>query len=120
MNTYQKKYIRNWFIAIFTIAFIAVNAWALITGIVAVKIVWAGVLVILCGWVVCACLYVFLAKQIYNFRLRGVCENDDELNVLKRYGWALHQGCLEAREYKNEMSEELAERFLSVKRPKWY
>ena len=120
MNTYQKKYIRNWLIAIFIIAFIAINAWALITGIVAVKIIWAGVLVLLGGWGVAACIYGFLAEQIYNFRLRGVCENDNELNFLKMYGWALHQGCLEAKEYKNEIDKELAERFLSVKRPKWY
>ena len=120
MNIYQKKYIRNWLIAISIIAFVILNAWALITGIVAVKILWAGVLVALGSWAMCACLYGFLAEQIYNFRLRGVCENDDELNVLKRYDWALHQGCLEAKEYENEMSKELAERFLSVKRPKWY
>jgi hypothetical protein len=120
MNTYQKKYIRNWLIAISIITFAILNAWALITGVVAVKILWAGILIISGSWAVCACLYGFLAEQIYNFRLRGVCENDDELNVLKRYDWALHQGCLEAKEYKNEMSEELAKRFLSVKRPKWY
>ena len=60
MNTYQKKYIRNWFIAIFTIAFIAINVWALITGVVAVKIIWAGVLVILGGWCLAACVYGFI------------------------------------------------------------
>jgi hypothetical protein len=120
MNTYQKKYIRNWLIAIFIIAFIAFNAWALIADIAIVKTVWLGVLVLFGVVSVGACLYGFLAEQIYNFRLRGVCKNDDELNALKRYGWALHQNVLEAKEYKNEMSKELAERFLAVKRPKWY
>ena len=120
MNIYQKKYIRNWLIVISIIAFIVLNFWALATGIEVVKTVWLGVLVLFGVVSVCACLYGFLAEQIYNFRLRGVCENDDELNFLKRYDWALHQGCLEARDYKNEIDKELAERFLAVKRPKWY
>ena len=120
MNTYQKKYIRNWLIAISIIAFIALNAWALIAGVAVIKAVWLSVLVLFGVVMVCACIYGFIAEQIYNFRLRGVCENDDELNFLRRYGWALHQGCLEAREYKNEIDKELAERFLAVKRPKWY
>ena len=120
MNTYQKKYIRNWLIAISIIAFVILNVWALITGIVAVKILWAGVLVILCAWCFVVCIYGFIAEQIYNFRLRGVYENDDELNFLKMYSWALHQGSLEAREYKNEIDKTLTEKFLSVKRPKWY
>ena len=119
MNTYQKKYIRNWFIAIFTIVFIAINAWALITGIVAVKIIWAGVLVLLGGWCVIACIYGFIAEQIYNFRLRGVCENDNELNFLKMYSWAFHQGKFTEDDFE-KYDRELVERFLSVKRPKWY
>ena len=119
MNTYQRKYIRNWLIAIFTIVFIAINAWALITGVVAVKIVWAGVLVILGSWAVCACIYGFIAEQIYNFRLRGVCENDNELNFLKMYSWAFHQGKFTEDDFE-KYDRELVERFLSVKRPKWY
>ena len=119
MNTYQKKYIRNWLIAISIIAFVILNVWALITGIVAVKILWAGVLVILCCWAVCACIYGFIAEQIYNFRLRGVCENDNELNFLKMYGWAFHQGKFTEDDF--EMyNRELVEKILSVKRPKWY
>ena len=47
MNIYQKKYIRNWLIAISIIAFAILNGWALITGVVAVKILWMGVLVAL-------------------------------------------------------------------------
>lgn len=120
MNTYQRKYIRNWFIAIFTIVFIAINAWALITGIVAVKIIWAGVLVLLGGWCVVACIYGFLAEQIYNFRLRGVCENDDELNFLKLYDWAFHQGSADENKFDTESDRRLVRKFLSVKRPKWY
>lgn len=120
MNIYQKKYIKNWLIAIFIIAFIALNFWALIAGVAAVKTVWLGVLVLFGVTMVCACIYGFIAEQIYNFRLRGVCENDDELNFLRRYSWALHQGCIEAGEYKNEIDKELVKRFLAVKRPKWY
>lgn len=120
MNTYQKKYIRNWLIAISIIAFAILNIWALIVGVAAVKILWTGVLIIVGVVAVCACFYDFFAGRIYNFRLRGVCENDDELNFLKRYDWALHQGILEAKEYEGEVSKELAEKFLSVKRPKWY
>lgn len=120
MNNYQKKYIRNWLIAVFAVLFAVFNIWALITGVVAVKIIWAGALVVLGVWALIVCAYGFVAEQVYNFRLRGVCENDDELNFLKVYGWALHQGCLEAREYKNEIEKELAERFLAVKRSKWY
>ena len=120
MNTYQKKYIRNWLITISIIAFIAINAWALIAGVAVIKAVWLGVLVLFSVVMVCACLYGFIAEQIYNFRLYGVCENDNELNALKRYGWALHQNVLEAKEYENEIDKVLVEKFLAVKRPKWY
>ena len=120
MNTYQKKYIRNWLIAIFIIAFIAINAWALITGVVAVKIIWAGVLVLLGSFAGCACIYGFIAEQIYNFRLRGVCENDKELDFLRLYDYSLHQGRMEESMFKTESDRLLARRFLSVKRPKWY
>ena len=120
MNTYQKKYIRNWLIAISIITFAILNFWALIGGVAAVKILWTGVLIIFGAWMVCACFYEFFAGQIYNFRLREVCENDDELNFLKRHDWELHQGIFEAREYENEVEKKLAEKFLSVKRPKWY
>lgn len=120
MNTYQKKYIRNWLIAISVIAFAILNIWALITGVVAIKILWAGVLVVLGTWALCACIYGFIAEQIYNFRLRGVCENDDELNFLKRNDWAFHQGTVDKMDFKYDADKELAERFLAVKRPKWY
>ena len=120
MNTYQKKYIRNWLIAISIIAFAIFNVWALITGVVAVKILWAGVLVLLCGWCLAACVYGFIAEQIYNFRLRGACENDNELNFLKMYGWAFHQGKFTKDDFVEKYDRELVERFLSVKRPKWY
>ena len=119
MNIYQKKYIRNWLIAISIITFAIFNFWALITGVVAVKILWMGVLIILGSWAVCACLYGFLAEQIYNFRLRGACENDNELNFLKMYGWAFHQGKFTEDDFE-KYDRELVERFLSVKRPKWY
>ena len=120
MNTYQKKYIRNWLIAIFIITFAVLNIWALITGIVAFKILWAGALVVLGAWALVACIYGFIAEQVYNFRLRGVCENDDELNFLKRNDWAFHQGTIDKMDFKYDADKELAERFLAVKRPKWY
>ena len=120
MNTYQKRYIRNWLIAIFTIAFVAINVWALITGIAAVKILWAGVLVLIGGWFLVACVYGFIAELIYNFRLRGVCENDNELNFLRLYDYSLHQGRMEESMFKTESDRLLARKFLSVKRPKWY
>ena len=120
MNTYQKKYIRNWLIAVFVVLFAVFNIWALITGIVAVKMVWAFALVVLGAWAVCACAYGFLAEQIYNFRLRGVCENDNELNFLKLYGWALHQGSADENKFDTESDRRLVRKFLAVKRPKWY
>lgn len=120
MNTYQKKYIRNWLIAISIIIFAILNIWALITGIVAVKILWAGVLVILCAWCFVVCIYGFIAEQIYNFRLRGVCENDAELNFLKLHSWAFHQGYVGEADFRTNADKELVKKFLSVKRPKWY
>lgn len=120
MNTYQKKYIRNWLIAIFVILFAVFNIWALITGVVAIKIIWAGALVILGAWALFACIYGFIAEQVYNFRLRGVCENDNELNFLKLYDWAFHQGSVNENQFDTESDRRLVRKFLAVERPKWY
>lgn len=120
MNIYQKKYIRNWLIAISIIAFIALNIWALATGIEVVKAVWLGVFVLLGVVSIFACIYGFIAEQIYSFRLRGVCENDEELNFLCRYDYALHQDKLTENMFYDENDRLLVKRFLSVKRPKWY
>lgn len=120
MNTYQKKYIRNWCIAVFIILFAAFNLWALFTGIVAVKLVWAGALVILSIWTVVAVVYWFIAEQIYNFRLRGVCENDAELNFLKLHSYSFHKGYIGEEDFRRDSDKELVKKFLSVKRPKWY
>ena len=120
MNIYQKKYIRNWLIAISIIAFIALNFWALATGIEVVKLVWLGVILFLGIVCIFACIYGFIAEQIYSFRLRGVCENDKELNFLHLYDYSLHQGKLTESMFDNENDRLLARRFLAVKRPKWY
>lgn len=120
MNTYQKKYIRNWCIALFVVLFAVFNIWALITGVVAVKIIWAGALVVLGAWALCTCIYGFVAEQVYNFRLRGVCENDAELNFLNLHSWAFHQGYAEEADFRTNADKELVKKFLSVKRPKWY